>query len=365
MSNPQLITPRASRRLSNFIRTLRVLWRDSLALWREFRIPIIALFITTIGGGGLYSELHYIARGERMSLLEIPYAMIELMTLQGIAEEPLPKEWYLIIFWYVLPLIGVYIVGRGALDFGRIFFNRGERRRAWEEAVASTYRNHIIVTGAGHVGMRVIRTLSEMGFEIVAVDIQTDPETEAELGKYNVPLIVADARTPTALESAGLRHAAALVVCTSNDQLNIEMTMRARDMNPRIRIIVRMWDTQFAEQLRNFMGVQAVLSASDLAAPSFAGAAVGIEITQTLTVHGVEYSMIRLQVEKGSFMEGQTIEHLQTSNVMDIVLHEAQGDVDIHPSGDIIVQAGDTVVLFAKYSQIVEIVARNRAGMQK
>ena len=58
--------------------------------------------------------------------------------------------------------------------------------------------------------------------------------------------------------------------------------MKARDLHPTVRIVMRAWDTEFANQIERFMDVQSVLSSSDLAAPSFAGAAVGIEITQTL-----------------------------------------------------------------------------------
>jgi hypothetical protein len=46
---------------------------------------------------------------------------------------------------------------------------------------------------------------------------------------------------------------------------------------------------------------------------------------------------------------------------MDIVLHSRNNDsVDVHPEGEIRVQAGDTLVLFARHSQITSIVARNR-----
>jgi Trk K+ transport system NAD-binding subunit len=285
--------------------------------------------------------------------------MVQLMVLESPTQ--MPPEPYLVIFWYVMPLVFVYVVGRGAVDFVRLFFNRSERRDAWEEAVASTYRNHVIVLGVGHVGLRVTRTLAQMGFDVVGVDQKTKPEVEEELSQLGVPLIVADARVPATLETAGLRVAQALIVCTANDQTNLEITMRARDMNPTIRIVVRMWDNQFAQQLERFMGVQAVLSASDLAAPAFAGAAVGIEIAQTMHIKGMDYSMIRLQVEPGSFLEGGTIGQLQATNDMDIVLHGRQESLEVQPPSDTHVQGGDMLVIFARHDRIIDIVTRNRA----
>jgi Trk K+ transport system NAD-binding subunit len=339
---------------------LRALGRDTSALWKEFRTPFLVFLIATLGGGWLYGELLVQAGYPRLPYVDLPYLMLSLMVLEAATD--LPPEPQLVAFWYIMPPITIYIIGHGAVDFVRLFFNRGERRRAWEEAVASTYRNHVVVLGVGHVGMRVIRTLAQMGFEVVAINLTLEEELDNELSSLGVPCIVADGRLPSTLEKAGLQHARALVICTSEDYMNLEVIMRAREFNPNVRIVVRMWDNQFANQLNRFMGVEAVLSASDLAAPAFAGAALGVEIAQTLRIHGIDYSMIRLKVEPGSFLESATIGDLQTRHDMDIVLHARDGDAEVHPDNAIPVHAGDTLVIFAKHSQIVDIVTRNRAA---
>ncbi len=361
MPYTRLVLPRGQRRRDRWPRAIRAIWRDSLALWREFRVPFLAFLIATLGGGWLYGELLVTAGYPRTPYIDLPLIMVQLMILESPGSAP--PEPYLVAFWYLMPPIFVYIVGRGAVDFVRLFFNRSERRDAWEEAVASTYRNHVIVLGVGHVGLRVTRTLAQMGFDVVGIDQSLRPDVDTELSVLGVPVIVADGRLATTLEQAGLRDAHALVVCTSNDQMNLEVTMRARDMNPTIRIVVRMWDNQFAQQLERFLGVQAVMSASDLAAPAFAGAAIGVEITQTLAVSGVDYSLIRLHVEPGSFMDGSTIDRLQHENTIDIVLHGRGDKLVVHPDGEIPVQAGDMLVIFARHARVIEIANRNRRGV--
>ena len=360
MPHVQLVLPSGQRRRIRFARMLRALWRDSSALWSEFRRPILIFLIATLGGGWLYGELLVQAGYPRLPYIDLPYLMLTMMVLETATE--IPPEPYLILFWYLMPAIAVYVIGRGAVDFVRLFFNRGERRRAWEEAVASTYRNHVVVLGVGHVGLRVIRTLAQMGFEVVAINLTLTEDLDNELSILGVPSVIGDGRLSTTLEKAGVQYARALVIATSDDYLNLEVMLRAREFNPNVRIVVRMWDAQFASQLHRFMGVEAVLSASDLSAPAFAGAAVGIEIAQTLRIQGIDYSMIRLTVERGSFLEGATVDRLQDRYQMDIVLHETAGDVQVHPNGSIQISAGDTVVLFAKHSQIVDIVSRNRAA---
>ncbi len=283
--------------------------------------------------------------------------MGDLMILQNPTD--IPGEPYLLAFWYIMPVIAVYVIGRGITDFMRLFFNRGERRGAWEEAVASTYRNHIIVMGMGHVGSRVIRALAEMGSEVVAIDLDPTDHPLDVIDDLRVPVIVGDARSAAIMEKAGLRYASALIVCTADDFLNLEVCVRAREINKTARIVVRMWDTQLSNHLKNSLDAE-TLSSSDLSAPAFAGMALGADIAPMLHIRDEPYSLIRLQVEPGSFMDGSTIALLQDENDMDIVLHERDDQVNVHPEGDLPVHAGDIIVTFAKHTRIMQIVARNR-----
>jgi voltage-gated potassium channel len=359
MPTTRLVLPHGRRRRTRLMRGLRAVWRDTSALWSEFRAPILTLLLVVFGGGWLYGELIVLAGYPRVPYTSLPYFILRMMVFEPPSDPP-PTEPYLIIFWYVMPAVAIFIVGRGAADFVRLFFNRNERRSEWEEAVASTYRNHVIILGVGHVGLRVARALVSMGFDVVGIDVKLKPDVDAELGQLGVPMIVADGRSQQVLERAGLREAQAFIACTSSDQTNLEAVMRARDLNPDVRIVSRMWDDQFTSQMKRFMGVQAVHSASDLAAPAFAGSAIGIEITQTLHINGDDYSMIRLQVEPGSFLDGGTVGQLQESNNMDIVLHGREGTVEVQPNSNISVNGGDTLVIFARHDRVINIVERNR-----
>lgn len=343
-------------------RVLRVGWHDTRALVHEFRQPLLVFFLAVFVGGFIYMRLNNsLSDNQPLDYVDMPYIMIALMVL----ESPIavPDEPFLAVFWYALPLLAVYILGRGAADFLQLFIDREQRRSAWEVAVASTFRRHIIVVGIGHTGMRIVRELAQMGFEVVAVDMGIDKDAHERLHQRDVPLVAGDARNEHVLDLAQLEHASALIVCTSDDYTNLEVTMRVRDMNPEIRIVARMWDDRLARQIENFFNVE-VLSASDLAAPAFAGAAVGAEITQNLHIAGMEYSMIRFIVREGSFMDGATVDGIQENEGVDIVLLHRQngGAPDVHPDGQRFVNAGDTIVLFAHHDRITEILGRNEKG---
>jgi voltage-gated potassium channel len=346
------------RRVDRLFRIGRATLRNLRAIWREFHRPILVFLLAIFGGGWLYGELLAGAGYPRLPYIDLPYTMLALMILETPTD--LPSEPKLIIFWYLMPVVAAYVAGRGVFDIFRLFFRPNAHRNAWEEAVASTFRNHVIVLGVGHLGTRVIRALVAMGFDVVAIDYQSAPEKVEELNRRRVPLIVGDGRLVGTLENAAVRNARALLVCTSNDHMNLEVTMRARDLNPDLRIVVRMWEDHFAAQIRRFMNVEAVLSTTNLAAPVFAGAALGIEITQTMTINDVDYSMIRLKVTPGSFLDGASVGSLQDEHDMDIVLHSENDHVDVHPPRGTVVHAGDTLVIFALHNKITDVVARNQ-----
>jgi voltage-gated potassium channel len=338
-------------------RPLRAAWHHAVALLREFRIPLVGFFLLLSVGGLIYGEVYEAIRGGTMPLVDRPYVILQLMILE--APEPVPPEVALVVFWYLMPLGFALMVGLGAADFVNLVFNRDENRNPWAEALALTYRNHVIVFGAGHVGQRVIRDLVSMDLDVIAIDQAPSATAEARLGEMGVPIIRGDGRFGETLEKAGLSHAQAFVACTGQDQANVEAIMKVRHGYPQIRIVGRMWDRQFAEQLEQFLDVESVLSSADLAAPAFAGAALGVDITQTLEIEGVTYSTMRLTVSEGSFLAGDTVGYLQKKHEMDIVLVNSTGRSTVQPPHELQVEVGDGLVFFARHDRVLEVLSLN------
>ncbi len=140
-------------------------WHYAAGLLREFRVPIVGFLFLLLVGGLVYGEVYEALRGGTMPLLERPYVILQLMILE--APEEVPPELALVAFWYLVPLGSLILFGLGAADFIDLVLNRDERRNPWAEALALTYRNHVIVLGAGHVGQRVIRDLVAMDLDVV------------------------------------------------------------------------------------------------------------------------------------------------------------------------------------------------------
>ncbi len=330
------------------------------ALFREFRGPIGGFAAATVIGGSVYGELYRLARDVTIPWIDRPYVMLQLMLIE--APEAVPPEWYLAAFWYAMPVVFIVLVGLGAADFIDLFFNRDQHRNRWGEALAMTHRHHAIVLGAGHVGLRVVRDLRDVGLPVIVIDREPDDEVEELLHEIGVPLVKGDGRRPVTLERAGLAHADVFVACTGDDRANLETVMQVKELRADLRIVARVWDRTIGDQMRRFGMVDTVMSAADLAAPAFAGAALGIDITQTLEIAGVEYSTIRLAVAEGSFLADREVGALESENGMELVLVCRHGHVTVDPEADERVRAGDDVVIFARHDRILEVVARNRGA---
>ncbi len=204
-------------------RKLRASLRDTLVLLREFRGALLVLATTLIFGGILYHILAIRAGLETGSYAESLFIVLSMIFFQ--ASIDFPDAWYLQIFFFVMPVIGLAILGRGAADFGVLLFNRQARGEAWQVAVASTNSNHIVLIGVGHLGFRVARELHNMGEDTVAIERDPDAHLIGAVEEFGFPIIAGDATRPDVLRKAGVERAAAVVMCTSTDVINLQIAL--------------------------------------------------------------------------------------------------------------------------------------------
>ena len=149
------------------IRKIHATIRDSWLLIREFSWPLFFFFTAELGGGFLYFRLSYLAGEAIPNLIEAIYQVLGLTFFQPSGE--FPEAWYLQIFYFIMPVIGLAILSQGIVEFSLMFFNRQQRSKEWEMAVASTFKNHHVLVGLGHLGYRVVRELHNLGQNVVVI----------------------------------------------------------------------------------------------------------------------------------------------------------------------------------------------------
>ncbi len=317
-------------------------WREAAILLSQFRSPLLVFLVALLGLGGLY---FYLARqaGEALhSYTEAVYLMLTLAFLQPNAD--FPDSPVLQIFFFILPVIGVATLAQGLADFGIMLFNRRARSKEWEMAVASTLKNHIILVGLGHLGYRVVSILSQMEEAVAVLELRPSADMFSTVQKMGIPVIQDDATRPAALEAAGIRQAKTIILCTQNDAMNLQIAVKARSMNPNIRVVIRIFDEDFAHSLREQFGFSA-LSATGMAAPAFAAAATGADVTNPISVEGQQLSLARLTVKSHAPFADKTVGFIEDTYRLSVVLIRRDGLSEMHPPDSTPLRPGDTLAV--------------------
>lgn len=335
-------------------RYLRALWRDTRALVQQFRTSLLA-FAALSSAGTLALRLFYVhpETGRPIGWLEAVHATFNLVFLETVL--PFPTSLGLRLLFIGMPIVGLGVVADGIVRFGVALFNRRERKEAWEVAVASTYREHVIVCGLGRIGYRVVRELLDLGEDIVGIERDAEGPFLEEMRRLRVPVLLGDARRHEILEKARVQDASAIVICTQDDLTNLDVALDAREINPNIKVVLRMFDAQLAEKVQRGFGIHTTFSTSALAAPIFAAAATHAQIEQSFYVDNVLMNVARVTIRTGSALEGQTVAETEKTLDLTIVLHREADSFDPHPAPDVKLKAGDCLVVFASLDSLARL----------
>lgn len=302
-----------------------------------------------VGGGLLYYQLSTLTNQSLNSPVEAIYLVLALTFLQPLGD--FPNAWYLQIFYFLMPIIGIGILAQGLTDFGIVLFNRRARSKEWEMAVASTFSNHIVLVGLGHLGFRVAKQLCELDQDVAAIEIKPEVDLVSRTQEMGIPVIQDDARREETLQAAGVAKARAILVCTQNDSLNLQIAFKARRLNPDIRVVLRIFDDEFARILEGQFGFRA-MSATDMAKTPFAAAAAGIDITAPISVEGEALSLARLDIPSQSQLIGRSVAELEQRYQVSVVLLRHDHESDFHPAGERCLSAQDVLAVLGGAEQI-------------
>lgn len=113
------------------------------------------------------------------------------------------------------------------------------RRNQMNHAIAKL-RDHVIVCGSGATGQHVIAELLSTGTAFVVID-QSAATIERAAEEVKSPLLhlIGDATDDDVLIRAGIAHAKGLITVLTDDRDNLMVTITARALNERLRIVAK------------------------------------------------------------------------------------------------------------------------------
>ncbi|MBN2393281.1 MAG: NAD-binding protein [Anaerolineae bacterium] len=340
-----------------FRQDLRVLTR--LFPWKVGAVLIVGIALTAVLFEGTYN--HTLRPGEmRITYVKAVYAILNMMAFQ-VSFADIPSSPALDIYFVIVPLIGIpllLVFGVNILNILRIFFVRGERGQAWQEALAATVERPIVVCGLGRVGYRIANQLLDLGQPVVGIDTTTSPLVTA-LIEHDMPFIAGDIHDKDILQRAGVTRARTVLVCTNHDLVNIEAVFHIREMNPDARIVLRLFEDSIAGEIQNTFNVKAVISRSAVAAAAFAHAALGMEVLETFALNEHTYFLTKLTLAQTSPLTGNPLGTTADAYDVTIVCLHREGRMFVEPDEEMALRTGDTLFVFAEMERAGEL-ARQR-----
>lgn len=190
----------------------------------------------------------------------------------------------------------------------------------------------VIVCGLGRTGYRIFQVLQQQGTEVVGI---SQPRAQGgEAPGHDIDLaqniVIGDLRSEQTLLRAGIRQASTLLLTTADDAINLAVLTQARLLNPRIRIINRLFNTRLGEHLDHSLPNHISMSLSALVAPIFAFAVMGKTTSGQLNLFDRSWPISAVEITPGHPWQGLSLGQLWDDRHRMLIAYEpVEGQLDL------------------------------------
>ncbi|MCB9895225.1 MAG: TrkA family potassium uptake protein [Planctomycetes bacterium] len=304
-------------------------------------LPLFAFVMALVLLGGV--AFYFLYQQQRLGFTEAIYVTFCLIFMEHLY--PYPHHPLLELFYFILPPLGLILVLDGFVRFTYAVVRRDEHSPDWVRSMSETMNNHVVLFGLGKVGFRILQQLIAL-HELVVV-IEKDPHCPsfAYAAKHGVAVRVGHGREEGILDDVNIKGAKSLICATDDDLANLELAMDARKVKKDLRVVLRMYDQELAEKIRDTMDIELAFSTAMLAAPTFATASADKAILNSFYVDDRLLVIARIPVNEGSKLIGSTVMDLARAHQMVIVSYKRGAGTIFHPPSDVVVEKGDVLTL--------------------
>ena len=219
-------------------------------------------------------------------------------------------------------------------------------------------QNHVILCGLGNVGYRVASELQRFETEVTVVELDPAGPFVHLVKEQGIPILFEDARKTEVLLKAGLERASSVIACTNDDLTNVEIALDAREVRSDIRIVMRLFDQGLASKIVHSFDIDAAFSASALAAPAFAAAAVDPSVRDSFYVDDVLFVHSALEVPADSTLTKLSVWDVWGRyDVNTLSFTDAAGTVSWHPGPNAHVPSNATITVVGPYEHVQHLQA--------
>jgi voltage-gated potassium channel len=226
-------------------------------------------------------------------------------------------------------------------------------------------KGHFIIVGYGRVGQMVFSEFCRQ--DVPSVIIENDPQMLPALHK-NCPLAVeGSAIEDEVLLAAGIQTARGLVSTIPNESDSVYIALTARQLNPKLYVIARA-DSKAMEKKLLRAGADRVVIPHEIGGKRLALACLRPNVVDFMSMEAsggkLGLSIEEIEVPTQSPIAGQSLRHsdLRAKYGVTVVgIKKQQGDLELDPSGDIIIETGDVLVLIGKSDALENLGSLSKA----
>lgn len=222
-------------------------------------------------------------------------------------------------------------------------------------------RDHVIVCGLGTIGYRVVTQLHQLGVPVVAAEKNEDTRGIPEMRRGGVHVLIADTRSPDTLQALNAAQARCVVISTDDDAANLETALNARALNPKIRVVLRLFDADLASRVERAFNIHISRSVSALAGPRFAASAIARRVVATISVSPRVLIVAQTTIEHGSQAEGETVAQMEAAFEGRVIMVERDGAQTWGPAPGIVLTASDDLAIVATRLGLVAALETTRS----
>ena len=275
------LTDRPDYALVGILRIPEIRTSPWVSLTRRVAFAVLVLVAATLvvyfGRAGYHDN-----RGEELTLLDAAYYSTVSLSTTGYGDiTPITEQARLINTIVITPLRVLFLI----VLVGTTLQVLTERSRQafkiqrWRQKV----RNHTVVVGYGTKGRTAVDAMLGDGVqpaEIVVVD--TDATVLEAAANAGLVTVHGSATQSDVLRLAGAQHAASLVIAANRDDTAVLVTLTARELNAKAKIVASIREAENTHLLRQ-SGADSVVVSSETA-----GRLLGIATTTPSVVDMIE-----------------------------------------------------------------------------
>src|SRR4051812_2414866 len=234
-------------------------YRYALFLFDKFKYLLLAAAVVFCVATTVFFFLHPDQKdwSTRKGLGEIAFGVFELMFVSQPTLSYPKGSTVCQVVYFALPVMNLLGLAAALAQFTQVLFDKS----LYNLAQAKNADGHVILCGLGRLGREVLKQLDrrhdmKRSRDVVIVENGTGvEEVETDLIRREpiIPVVAGNMTHASVLRDAGIDRAAAVMLLTGDDTTNLEAALLAHEMNPGVRVVLRMSNSRVSEKLEQML----------------------------------------------------------------------------------------------------------------